>query len=100
MITMVPVFPISASKFFPLQSEWDFLLKPLDKLACANYNIDKKLAVTNHTGKEQCFMMIHPLIQFGGAMIGGLVTLGLFAYNIASLFYRNQSCSGGGCSIR
>ena len=45
-------------------------------------------------------MMIHPLIQFCGAMIGGLVTLGLFAYNIASLFYRNQSCSGGGCSIR
>ena len=45
-------------------------------------------------------MMIHPLIQFGGAMIGGLVTLGLFAYNIASLFYRNQGCSGGGCSIR
>ena len=45
-------------------------------------------------------MMIHPLIQFGGAMIGGLVTLGLFAYNIASLLYRNPGCSGRGCSIR
>ena len=45
-------------------------------------------------------MTIHPLIQFGGAMIGGIVTLGLFAYNIASLFYRNQGCSGGSCSIR
>ena len=74
--------------------------KSLDKLAIANYNIDKKLAVTNHSRKEQCFMMIHPLIQFGGAMIGGLVTLGLFAYNIASLLYRNPGCSGRGCSIR
>ena len=45
-------------------------------------------------------MTIHPIIQSGGALIGGLVTLGLFAYNIASLFYRNQGCSGNGCSIR
>ena len=100
MITMVPVFPISANKFFPLQLEWDFFIKPLVKLAVANYNIDKKLAATNYNRKEQCFMMIHPLIQFGGAMIGGLVTLGLFAYNIASLLYRNPGCSGSGCSIR
>ena len=45
-------------------------------------------------------MTIHPIIQSGGAMIGGLLTLGLFAENIASLFNRNRSCSGSGCSIR
>ena len=97
---MVPVFPISASKLSHSNWSGNFYKLPLDKLAVANYNIDKKLAETNYSRKEQCFMMIHPLIQFGGAMIGGLVTLGLFAYNIASLFYRNQGCSGGGCSIR
>ena len=97
---MVPVFPISASKLSHSNGSGKVYKLPLDKLAVANYNIDKKLAETNYSRKEQCFMMIHPLIQFGGAMIGGLVTLGLFAYNIASLFYRNQRCSGGGCSIR
>ena len=100
MITTVPVFPISVNKIFPLQLEWDFFINPLDKLAFANYNIDKKLALTNHIGKELCSMTIHPLIQLGGAMIGGLVTLGLFAYNIASLLYRNPGCSSRGCSIR
>ena len=45
-------------------------------------------------------MMIHPLIQSGGAMIGILVTIGLFAYNIASLFFGNRNCSGAGCSIK
>ena len=45
-------------------------------------------------------MMIHPIIQSGGALIGGLVTLGLFVYNIASLFSGNRSCSGAGCSIK
>ena len=45
-------------------------------------------------------MSIHSIIQSGGALIGGLVTLGLFAYNIASLFYRNHGCSGSGCSIK
>lgn len=45
-------------------------------------------------------MMIHPILQSGGALIGGLVTLGLFAYNIASLFSGNRNCSGAGCSIK
>ena len=43
-------------------------------------------------------MMIHSMIQFGGALIGGLVTLALFVYNIASLFSGKRNCSG--CSIR
>ena len=45
-------------------------------------------------------MMIHSILQFSGAMIGGLVTLGLFVYNIASLFDRSRNCSGSGCSIK
>ena len=45
-------------------------------------------------------MTIHPIFQLGGAMIGGLVTLALFAYNIASLFDRSRNCSGSGCSIK
>ena len=45
-------------------------------------------------------MMIHPIVQFGGALIGGLLTLGLFVYNIASLFDRSRNCSGAGCSIQ
>lgn len=45
-------------------------------------------------------MMIHPIVQFSGALIGGLVTIGLFAYNIASLFSGNRNCSGAGCSIQ
>ena len=43
-------------------------------------------------------MMIHPILQSGGAMIGGLVTLALFAYNIASLIAPSRNCSG--CSIK
>lgn len=45
-------------------------------------------------------MMIHPILQAGFALIGGFVTLGLFAYNIASLFSGRRNCSGAGCSIR
>ena len=43
-------------------------------------------------------MMIHPILHSGGAMIGGLVTLALFAYNLYSLFSPNRNCSG--CSIK
>ena len=43
-------------------------------------------------------MMIHPILQSGGAMIGGLVTLALFAYNLFSLFSPNRSSAG--CSIK
>ena len=43
-------------------------------------------------------MMLHPILQSGGAMIGGLVTLALFAYNIASLFSPNRNSAG--CSIK
>ena len=43
-------------------------------------------------------MTIHPIFQLGGAMIGGLVTLALFAYNIASLFSLNRNSAG--CSIK
>ena len=45
-------------------------------------------------------MMIHPVVHSFGAIIGGLVTLGLIAYNIASLFDRSRNCSGAGCSIQ
>ena len=45
-------------------------------------------------------MMIHPAFQFGGALIGGLVTLGLFVYNIASLFSVNRNRSGAGCPLK
>ena len=44
--------------------------------------------------------MFNPIIQSSGAMIGGLLTLGLFVYNIASLFSSRRSCSGAGCSIK
>ena len=43
-------------------------------------------------------MTIHPILQSSGAMIGGLVTLGLFIYNFATLFTRNDHSSG--CSIQ
>ena len=43
-------------------------------------------------------MMIHPILQSGGAVIGGLVTLALFAYNLISLFSPNRSSAG--CSIK
>ena len=43
-------------------------------------------------------MMIHPILQSGGAMIGGLVTLALFAYTLASLFSPNRNSAG--CSIK
>ena len=39
-------------------------------------------------------MTIHPILQSGGAMIGGLVTLGLFAYNIHSLLTGNRKPNG------
>lgn len=74
--------------------------KTLDKLAQANYNIDKKLAITNHHRKELCSMMIHPILQSGGALIGGALTLGLFVYNIASLFSGSRNCSCAGCSLK
>ena len=45
-------------------------------------------------------MMISPIFQSAGALIGGLVTAGLFVYNIASLIPGNRSQSGSGCSIR
>lgn len=45
-------------------------------------------------------MMIHPILQSSGAMIGILVTLGLFVYNIASLFSGSRNCSGAGCSLK
>ena len=45
-------------------------------------------------------MMIHPILQSGGALLGGLVTLGLFVYNIASLFSASRSCSGSGCPLK
>lgn len=45
-------------------------------------------------------MTIHPFIQSGGAMIGGLVTLALIAYNVISLISPNRNCSGTGCSIK
>ena len=80
--------------------KWEFFIKALDKLAFANYNIDKKLAAANHIRKELCSMMIHPIVQSGGALIGGLLTLGLFAYNIASLFSGSRNYSGAGCSIK
>ena len=80
--------------------EWEFFVKALDKLAFANYNIDKKLATTNQHRKELCSMMIHPIVHSLGAIIGGLVTFGLIAYNIASLFDRSRNCSCAGCSIK
>ena len=43
-------------------------------------------------------MTIHSIIQSGGAMIGGLVTLALFVYNVASLFTSNGHSSG--CVIK
>ena len=43
-------------------------------------------------------MTIHPIFQLGGAMIGGLVTLALFAYNLISLFSPNRNSAG--CSIK
>ena len=101
MITTVPVSPMQVNNFpSHSPSEWEFFIKPLDKLASANYNIDKKLAETNTIRKELCSMMIHPMIQSVGALIGGLVTLGLFVYNIASLFSGSRSCSGAGCPIK
>ena len=45
-------------------------------------------------------MTIHPLLQSGGAMIGGLVTLALFSYNLVSLFSSNRNRCGAGCSIK
>lgn len=42
-------------------------------------------------------MTIHPIFQLGGAMIGGLVTLGLFVYNIHALFNGNRKPTG--CQI-
>lgn len=45
-------------------------------------------------------MTIHPIFQLGGTMIGGLVTLGLFVYNIASLITGSRNCSCAGCSIK
>ena len=44
--------------------------------------------------------MFNLIIQSGGAMIGLLVTLGLFVYNIASLFSGRQNCSDSGCPIK
>ena len=43
-------------------------------------------------------MTIHPILQSGGAMIGGLVTLALFAYNVISLISPNRNSAG--CSIK
>ena len=83
--------------------EWEIFLfskKILDKLAYANYNIDKELAIANHIRKELCSMMIYPIAQSVGALIGGLLTLGLFVYNIASLFTGSRNCSCAGCSIK
>lgn len=45
-------------------------------------------------------MTIHPILQSGGALIGGLLTLGLFVYNLVSLFSVKSSRSRGGCSIK
>ena len=45
-------------------------------------------------------MMIYPIAQSVGALIGGLLTLGLFVYNIASLFTGSRNCSCAGCSIK
>ena len=42
-------------------------------------------------------MMIHPILHSSGALIGGLVTMALFAYNLFSLFAPNRS---SGCSIK
>ena len=99
---MVPVFSILANDFSHSMRSGKFFFFEisLDKLVFANYNIGKELAVANHIRKELCSMMIHPFVQFGGALIGGLVTLGLFVYNIASLFIGSRNCSCAGCSIK
>ena len=44
-------------------------------------------------------MTVHPIFQSGGAILGGLLTLGLFVYNIVSLFSVKGNRSGG-CSIK
>lgn len=101
MNTTAPVLPISANKFFPLPKEWEFFInfqKPIDKLAFANYNKDTRLDITNYKRKELFPMTIHPILHSVGAMTGGLLTLGLFAYNIISLFSPNRNSAG--CSIK
>ena len=45
-------------------------------------------------------MTIHPILHAGGAMLGGLLTIGLIAYNLLSLFSPNRNCSGRGCSLK
>ena len=71
-----------------------FYEKTIDKLAFANYNKDTKLAEANYQRKELFPMTIHPLIHSVGAMIGGLMTLGLFVYNLHSLLNGNRKPNG------
>ena len=45
-------------------------------------------------------MTIHPILHSGGAMLGGLLTIGLIVYNLVSLFSPSRNRSGGGCSLK
>ena len=44
-------------------------------------------------------MTIQSIFQSGGAILGGLLTLGLFLYNLVSLF-RVKGNRSTGCSLK